>query len=1210
MSKRAVAAMSLVCAACSGSISDKALLVAPGAASLRAGATLQLSALLVKSDGSTKDVTAAGGWRSSDESVATVSAAGVVTGVAAGQANIGLASGSLSASAAITVGGPGLRAVSIVAAHASVPKGYSQPLAAVGIYDDGTTRDLTASVGWVSSDISLATADGGLFIAKSAGKVTVTATAQGVSGSAELTVSNAALTSIAVTPATLSIAAGLSRALVVTGTFDDGTTLDVTPRALWSSAAIADVSLAGMVVGLAPGSGTLTATVDGKSGSVAVTVTAAQLLAVAVTGASGDLVPPGTRQLAATGAYSDGSTQDLTASATWSSDAAGVATVAGGLVSGVAAGDATIGASSGGISGTAVVHVRAATLQSLSISPHALTLAAGERYALTASGVSTAGNAIDVGGSLVWTSEAGSVAAIDASGLVVALHDGTTTVTASAEGRSASILVTVVAAPLVAIDVTPGGGTLPLGLAQQYAATGVFGDGTTADLTAQVAWSTGCADSEAASVTAGGVFTGTSPYTSCDVSAHDAASGMDGTTSVYIAPPVAVSYFVEPASATLHVGDTLQIAAFARMSDGSVVDQIPFFPWSTEDGAVATVDAGLVTAVAKGGPVNIHFGSSDPGPAAAITVIDPVLTALSVAPQTGSVGAGKTLQLAALGAFSDGGHVDLTGAVTWSGGDSHLSVDASGLVHGLALGGPATVTATHAASGLVATAQISVTGPALVAIAVSPPHPALLQHGTLQLTATGLFSDDTSAPLSGLTWSTSADSSYGTVDSNGLFTAGAVVGTLTVYARDPATDIAGHAMVTVNGAGAPRLTGAPSFSADPQAAGTMTVTLPITPNVYRAWVIISDFANDSFSTTNPSFTVVASPGQATLDVPVQLGCFGAAKVYAQVQVQDVSGGYSTYSFNEDQTEYAIYQQYNDGTFHSTSGYAPVPIRTTAIGPAPEGACHFPSLLAQPTFGADPATGGGTVDVNVSVSSDVRNLYVELHDLATGARLGDGSLALTGSETMPVTVPVAPTSCYSNATHAYVEVVAEDSAGDGADYFEDASVSTGAYVLQQYNHDGTGPEVLQSMPLATAGWQKGGSCSGVPMMTGQPTIDKTTVASGGTVTVTFPVNAATVTGIVVMYSETNGAASGSAYATINAGVATATFPMSEAVAGQTYYANIRTYTSTSQQVGSNYERQTSITGTDYSGVSTDAFGFNDSWQDTGWTLLTVTVTPGS
>ena len=84
----------------------------------------------------------------------------------------------------------------------------------------------------------------------------------------------------------------------------------------------------------------------------------AALSSIAVTAASPSTPMFKTNQFTATGKYSDNTTKDLTATATWSSSNTAVATVnAAGLATAVKDGTATITATSGGISNSAVMTV-------------------------------------------------------------------------------------------------------------------------------------------------------------------------------------------------------------------------------------------------------------------------------------------------------------------------------------------------------------------------------------------------------------------------------------------------------------------------------------------------------------------------------------------------------------------------------------------------------------------------------------------------------------------------------------------------------------------------------------------------------------------------------------------------------------------------------------------------------------------------------------
>ncbi|MBK7249343.1 MAG: Ig-like domain-containing protein [Gammaproteobacteria bacterium] len=79
------------------------------------------------------------------------------------------------------------------------------------------------------------------------------------------------------------------------------------------------------------------------------------LTTISVTPAAPSVALGGTQQFTATGRYSDGSTQNLTTTATWSSSDRSVATIAsGGLATSVGTGTTTISAASGSVTGNTI----------------------------------------------------------------------------------------------------------------------------------------------------------------------------------------------------------------------------------------------------------------------------------------------------------------------------------------------------------------------------------------------------------------------------------------------------------------------------------------------------------------------------------------------------------------------------------------------------------------------------------------------------------------------------------------------------------------------------------------------------------------------------------------------------------------------------------------------------------------------------------------
>lgn len=157
--------------------------------------------------------------------------------------------------------------------------GLTQPFSAIGTFSNGSTQDLTKSAVWASSQSSIATVDNqGTATARSVGSTTITATSGSVSGSAALAVTATApvLVMVTITPAVSAIALGRSLQFTATGSYSDGSTLDLTQSATWNSSAPAVMSLSktslGSGVATAIGSTTISAAVNTVSASISLAV--------------------------------------------------------------------------------------------------------------------------------------------------------------------------------------------------------------------------------------------------------------------------------------------------------------------------------------------------------------------------------------------------------------------------------------------------------------------------------------------------------------------------------------------------------------------------------------------------------------------------------------------------------------------------------------------------------------------------------------------------------------------------------------------------------------------------------------------------------------------------------------------------------------------------------------------------------------------------
>ena len=341
--------------------------IAPTNQTIAKGTTLQLSATGYYADGTSHALGAAVTWQTSQPAVATIGIQGDVTGVGEGVAQLSATYQGSTGSTSVNVGPPALLNLTVGPNQSSLPVGESEQLTATGNFSDGTVQNLTQSATWSSSAPGVVTITaGGLATAVTAGTASLSATMTSITSSATLTVTSAALVSIAVTPGNASIAAGNTQQFAATGSYSDGSTQNLTSTAAWSSSApsVATITPGGLATGVKTGQSSLNATLGSITGSAALAVTSPVLVSIAVTPANASIAVGTTQQFTATGTYSDGSTQNLTSTAAWSSSVPSVATISAasgsqGLATTAGIGTTTMQAASGAINGSTTLTVTA-----------------------------------------------------------------------------------------------------------------------------------------------------------------------------------------------------------------------------------------------------------------------------------------------------------------------------------------------------------------------------------------------------------------------------------------------------------------------------------------------------------------------------------------------------------------------------------------------------------------------------------------------------------------------------------------------------------------------------------------------------------------------------------------------------------------------------------------------------------------------------------
>lgn len=656
------------------------------------------------SDGTVIDVTRQTTWQVADTAIGSIVESGIFAGdsvaLSPGKTSVSAQFQSLSSSTNVEVTDAKIISLSISPTDVSTPVGTLVTYQAHAIYSDGSKHNVTELGAWSSSapavaGISISGTNAGIADALTIGTTDISMNFDGLSQSTSLTVNNAVVQSLQITPQNPSVPVGIEGQFTAKAIYSDKTTADVTHSANWQvddytiAAVVPNGALAGYARALSEGANQLTASFAGQTATTPITVTVATLTSISLTPAMAE-IPAGTsQQYQLFGLFSDGSNHDLTAFASYqTSDSAAVSIDSNGLAqtNNNSANPVTITASYNGMQATASLVVTAGILDRIEVNPAAQSIPVGHKAILQARAFYSDSSSADITHLATWSIDDGDIASVDNTlvdaGSVFGISEGVVTVTASYQGQTATNTTTVTGAVLESVSISPIEAKVAAGYTQQFTLTAQFSDRTSLDVTKVSDWKSN--DAPTASIDNVGLALG---HWEGKVIITGTYQGMSADANLEVTNAIITQLQITPQNPKEPVGTQGKFKVTAFYSDGYSSDITRSATWSSSDTniiSIVTSGPGAANATAeKVGTATISATYNGMTADTLATVTDAELVSIVISPASADIAQGMSYQYTADGLFSDNTHKDITDLAHWRTSDTTLAtITSTGLAKG------------------------------------------------------------------------------------------------------------------------------------------------------------------------------------------------------------------------------------------------------------------------------------------------------------------------------------------------------------------------------------------------------------------------------------------------------------------------------------------------------------------------------------------------
>ncbi|PON18692.1 hypothetical protein C2W62_06610 [Candidatus Entotheonella serta] len=688
----------------------------------------------------------------------TINADGFFRAETVGSGNLMARQGDLSVSVPITVTPGKLSEIKLTPSGATLQAGSSQVWQAEGF--DAYNNAVEIAPTWrVSESIGDITA-AGVFTAQLAKPGQVIASAEGISGSVDVTVEPGALKMLSVTPEQVSLTAGETAQMIVVGYDAYGNPTPITP--IWHVPdGMGTVSADNVLTAQKAGTGRLILAAEDLAEVVDISVEIGSLASLVVQPETAEMASGAQQTFSVQGFDAGGN--PVSAEVEWRVEGDNGTITSEGVFTATQMGMGNVQAVSNDVVGAAEVTVTAGPAAALQLMAPSPTVRAGESVTLGSEAQDAAGNTIT--SAPVWSVE-GDIGTITPEGVFTAQKAGSGQIVGTMGDVSETIGIDVQPGDLVTIEVSPTNPTLTAGDTATFTAVGYDAMGN--KVAVEVMWSAqgGIDTIDAAS----GDFQATTAGSGAVVAVTGALAGV----AMVTVKPGKVAALQVPSSYTVAAGEdvSLKVAAIDAFNNQTEADYN--YTWELSGNLGRVSDGKLQGGQAGTGELIVRSG--DVEARSTINVTTGKMTRLQIKPEAIDLKAGKLIQLRAIGFDAHGNTTDAE--VSWT-----LEGDLGNLTpNGTFIAGRVGTGRVLAQLGdLQAATSVTVSPGAVHRLELAPVQAQVASTTTQTFMAKGYDVADNAVPAD-VQWVMSSE--IGTIDQNGQFTGTQVgKGTLVAYAN-------------------------------------------------------------------------------------------------------------------------------------------------------------------------------------------------------------------------------------------------------------------------------------------------------------------------------------------------------------------------------------------------------------------------------------------